>query len=105
LRTIPFSKGHHAHGKGDRTLSNSSIGKTDPTKKRPDGAHPNSVQGKADPATLRQIRIARAKARADEKAMSLWARDGFVSAGGFADGMHESEVLNSTDVVREDEDE
>ena len=76
----------------------------DPTKKRPDGAHPNSVQGTADPATLRKIKKARTQARGDEKAMNYWARDGFTSMGGFSDGMYESEVLNSTD-VREEEDE
>ena len=42
-------------------------------------AHPNSVEGSADPATLKKINEARREANEKVATMDDWARNGFTS--------------------------
>ena len=47
--------------------------------KIPWGAHPNSIEGKADPETRQLLALARRKADADLRAVEAWGYDGCVS--------------------------
>lgn len=51
----------------------------DRTKRRPDGAHPNSLEATADPETRARIAEGRRRAKADEDAINSWASNGCTS--------------------------